>query len=196
MACCSRRQPSPRLPSRSTAREREHHLPEIVPYASSTDHERPGRTRALPTPCISEQRSNAGFPVADRLVGKSKAALEDQLGEVTEAALGASTPEHDRQDDVRGERKLIVGSPRALMELPSACGAANDATATVRSLRPFRGGCGGARWARHPVLPGMRGSEPTRIPEKSEDILHTLKSDTTTSGPRVTECAKIALPRR
>ena len=79
-----------------------------------------GAAAPLRSQLVREQRGEADLPGADRLVRDLEAALEEQLSDVAAAQLGAETPEHGEQHDVRWVLPIGEGRAGPLVEPPPA----------------------------------------------------------------------------
>src|SRR5262249_6927132 len=110
---------------------------------------------ALPVPLgpqpVSEQRGEAGLPLAHRLVREDEAALEEHLGQVAQAQLVAQPPEDHQQDEVGRVLQVVVRRAGPLVADPATCRAAEGAVAQG-GAPPLFDGRGGAVWARHEHL--------------------------------------------
>jgi hypothetical protein len=72
-------------------------------------------------------------------VRDAEAEREEQLGQITQAALGAQAPPHDLQDGVRGEGQVSEGRAGARMKGPAAGLAAEAPLAKLRTAWSFAG---------------------------------------------------------
>src|SRR5438105_4082932 len=57
---------------------------------------------SLSSQLIRKQRSEAGFPIPDRFVGKDKASLQNHLSSITKTQFGAQSPEDHKENDLCG----------------------------------------------------------------------------------------------
>ena len=67
------------------------------------------------TQLIRHERGKTGFPVSNRLMGEHKAALQEHLGQITQAQLVAQPPEDNEQDDIGGVFQKVEGGARAFI---------------------------------------------------------------------------------
>ena len=105
-----------------------------------------GAASALGPEPVRPERREAELPTPDRLVGDPEASLEEQRGDVAEAARGTETPEYGEQDDIRRVLEIVERGAGPLVEGPPAgaargrCGSrARCAAAAGWSLRSHSG---------------------------------------------------------
>ena len=122
----------------------------------------PGVAAPLRTEQTNDQRGEAEFPRADRLVGDLEPALEPHLGDVAEAELVAEPPEHREEHDVRRVLEIVEGRAGPFIEAPPAGPAAEPLVAERGAARAPGRGRGCTVWTspqRPLTLPGMRLAE-------------------------------------
>ncbi len=88
-----------------------------------------GASLPLGAQFVDEERGEPSFPVADRLVSKFKATLEEHLGQIPETELVAQPPYDNKHDDIGWIFEVVEGSASPFIEAPVAGRAAEGAIA-------------------------------------------------------------------